>query len=267
MILTILGILSPIFAAALCYFTPLDWWWLAPVALGIFLALNILLILFLAVVSLFFKKGIGEKPSRFCRFVVIHIMDWFHALANISVKLEGEELIPKEPCLLICNHISLLDATTATKALRSRRISIVAKESVFRIPLVASYIRRCSFLPLDRSNPRKGLATLKQASKLMTEYGLDMLIYPEGTRSTTGELLPFKEGAFMVAKWAKAPIVVMKVEGTNKAKGRSPFRRTQVTLTVVGVIDKAQVEGMRVAPLSDAARAIMSGTTTTEAQK
>ncbi len=257
MILTVFGILSPIVAATLCYFLPLSWWWCAPLALSVFLTLNVLLILFELVATVFFKREIGGKPSRFCRFFMEHMMDWFHSLARISVKLEGEEMIPKEPCLLICNHISLLDATTAVKALRRRKMSIIAKESVFRIPLVAPYIRRCSFLPLDRGNPRKGLATLKNASKLMTEYGMDVLIYPEGTRSTNGELLPFKEGAFMVAKWAKAPIVVLKVEGTDKAKGRSPFRKTRVTLRVVGVIDKTCVDETRVTPLAEMAREIM----------
>ena len=257
MILTIFGILSPVIAATLCYFLPISWWWCAPIALGVFLTLNILLILLELFLALFFKREMGGKPSGFCRFVIIHMMDWFHSLARISVKLEGEERLPKEPCLLICNHISLLDATTAVKALRRRKLSIVAKESVFRIPLVAPYIRRCSFLALDRSNPRKGLATLKNASKLITEYGMDVLIYPEGTRSLDGELLPFKEGAFMVAKWAKAPIVVMKVGGTNQAKGRSPFRKTCVTLRVVGVIEQSTVDETRVTPLCEMAREMM----------
>jgi 1-acyl-sn-glycerol-3-phosphate acyltransferase len=257
MILTIFGILSPAIAAALCYFTPLNWWLCAPVALGVFLTLNILMILLELFVTIFFKRGMGGKPSGFCRFVIIHMMDWFYSLANISVKLEGEEQIPKEPCLLICNHISLFDATTAVKALRMRKLSIVAKESVFRIPLIAPYIRRCSFLSLDRSNPRKGLATLKNASKLMTEYGMDVLIYPEGTRSLDGELLPFKEGAFMVAKWAKAPIVVMQVEGTNVVKKKAPFRRTKITLRVVGVINQSTVDETRVTPLCEMAREMM----------
>jgi 1-acyl-sn-glycerol-3-phosphate acyltransferase len=91
----------------------------------------------------------------------------------------------------------------------------------------------------------------------MTEYGMDVLIYPEGTRSLDGELLPFKEGAFMVAKWAKAPIVVMQVEGTNVVKKKAPFRRTKITLRVVGVIDQSTVDETRVTPLCEMAREMM----------
>ena len=257
MIITVFGIISPLIAASLCLFVPISWWWCAPIALGVFTMLNVWLVLSKYVQSLFLKKEVGGKPSAYCRFWVIRVVEWFNTLAGVSVKLEGEENIPDEPCLLICNHRSLFDATVALAALRRRKMSVIAKESVFRLPIVGPFIRRSACLPLDRGNPRKGLATLKNASKLITEYGMDVLIYPEGTRSPDTELLPFKEGAFMVAKWAKAPIVVLKIEGTERIKGRSPLRKTRVTLRVVGVIDKPCVEETRVTPLSDKARDIM----------
>ena len=254
MIFAIFTILSLGVAGVICGFTPVSWWWYLPLALGHFVAVIFVMLLVKFIQSPFLKKEVGGKPSAYCRFWMVHILDLFHNLVGARIKLEGEETIPKEPCLLICNHLSFFDPTTAVTTFRKRKLSIIAKESVFRYPLIAPYIRRCSFLPLDRENPRKGLATLKTASKLMTEYGMDVLIYPEGTRGATGELLPFKEGAFMVAKWAKAPIVILTVEGTSQIKKRFPLRRTPITYRVVDVITPDVVEQMRVAPLAELAR-------------
>jgi len=77
-----------------------------------------------------------------------------------------------------------------------------------------------------------------------------MGIYPEGTRSKSGELLEFKEGAFLLAKRAGAPIVVMATHGTNQITRRMLLRRTRVDLNVLDVIDRDTVKAM---PLSELA--------------
>ena len=77
-----------------------------------------------------------------------------------------------------------------------------------------------------------------------------MGIYPEGTRSKTGELLEFKEGAFLLAKRAKAPVVVITTKGTNQIAKRMILKATKVDLEVIEVIDKETVQDMKLSDLS-----------------
>lgn len=221
------------------------WWQTALLALGgfvgAFLALNVLFLLLLFVISLFFPKGEPKKESRFWRRWTVHAVRWILDMLRVRVKVEGRELLPGEPVVLVSNHRSDFDPMAAMVAFSHRPLVYISKESNLRIPIAGAFVRRCHFLPIDRENPRSALATLKHAASLMREGGLDIGIYPEGTRSYKGGPKPFKEGAFLMAKQAGAPIVLMTTEGTEEIAGHVILRRNIVRLRVLRVISAEEV--------------------------
>ena len=221
------------------------WWQTALLALGgfvgAFLALNVLFLLLLFVISLFFPKGEPKKESRFWRRWTVHAVRWIFDMLRVRVKVEGRELLPGEPVVLVSNHRSDFDPMAAMVAFSHRPLVYISKESNLRIPIAGAFVRRCHFLPIDRENPRSALATLKHAASLMREEGLDIGIYPEGTRSYKGGPKPFKEGAFLMAKQAGAPIVLMTTEGTEEIAGHVILRRNIVRLRVLRVISAEEV--------------------------
>ena len=221
------------------------WWQTALLALGgfvgAFLALNVLFLLLLFVISLFFPKGEPKKESRFWRRWTVHAVRWILDMLRVRVKVEGRELLPEEPVVLVSNHRSDFDPMAAMVAFSHRPLVYISKESNLRIPIAGAFVRRCHFLPIDRENPRSALATLKHAASLMREEGLDIGIYPEGTRSYKGGPKPFKEGAFLMAKQAGAPIVLMTTEGTEEIAGHVILRRNIVRLRVLRVISAEEV--------------------------
>ena len=221
------------------------WWQTALLALGgfvgAFLALNVLFLLLLFVISLFFPKGEPKKESRFWRRWTVHAVRWILDMLRVRVKVEGRELLPGEPMVLVSNHRSDFDPMAAMVAFSHRPLVYISKESNLRIPIAGAFVRRCHFLPIDRENPRSALATLKHAASLMREEGLDIGIYPEGTRSYKGGPKPFKEGAFLMAKQAGAPIVLMTTEGTEEIAGHVILQRNIVRLRVLRVISAEEV--------------------------
>ena len=221
------------------------WWQTALLALGgfvgAFLALNVLFLLLLFVISLFFPKGEPKKESRFWRRWTVHAVRWILDMLRVRVKAEGRDLLPGEPVVLASNHRSDFDPMAAMVAFSHRPLVYISKESNLRIPIAGAFVRRCHFLPIDRENPRSALATLKHAASLMREEGLDIGIYPEGTRSYKGGPKPFKEGAFLMAKQAGAPIVLMTTEGTEEIAGHVILRRNIVRLRVLRVISAEEV--------------------------
>ena len=126
-----------------------------------------------------------------------------------------------------------------------------------KIPLVGTYIYHAGFFGIDRENGMRALRTLKSAAEIMKSSGIDMGIYPEGTRSKTGELLEFKSGAFLLAKRADAPVVIMATRGTEKIVKRFPFRSTRVELEVLEVIEKEKIKELSMDDLCAYVRGVL----------
>ena len=134
------------------------WWQTALLAVGgfvgAFLALNVLFLLLLFVISLFFPKGEPKKESRFWRRWTVHAVRWILDMLRVRVKVEGRELLPGEPVVLVSNHRSDFDPMAAMVAFSHRPLVYISKESNLRIPIAGAFVRRCHFLPIDRETPR-----------------------------------------------------------------------------------------------------------------
>ncbi len=136
------------------------------------------------------------------------------ALAGVRIRVEGTENIPAEACLFMANHTSAVDPVAMFVA-TPRHIAFLAKQELFRIPLLGLAMRRAQFLPVDRSSAEAAAGSVDRAVEQL-RAGVSMMIYPEGTRSPDGHLLPFKRGGFLLAIRAGRPIVPVAIQGAER---------------------------------------------------
>jgi 1-acyl-sn-glycerol-3-phosphate acyltransferase len=140
--------------------------------------------------------------------VTIRIILYF----NGGLEVVGKENIPKEGVIIASNHISYLDPPIIG-SVTPRRCNFMAKRGLFDIPVLGWMIKYAAF-PVDRENPRA--STMKDAVKRIRN-GHIVVVFPEGTRSETGELMEPKPGIGMVAVMSRAPIVPAYITGADKA--------------------------------------------------
>jgi 1-acyl-sn-glycerol-3-phosphate acyltransferase len=133
--------------------------------------------------------------------------------AGISVSVEGAEHIAAPPYLFMSNHQSALDISVLLSCLPVP-FKFVAKRELFRIPVFGRAIKKAGYINIDRDNPREALKAIEDAVAKI-KSGVSVLIFPEGTRSPDGNLLPFMKGAFSLATRAGVPVVPLAVIGTN----------------------------------------------------
>lgn len=215
--------------------------------LGILLSLLLLYVLFLcACAFLVDPKKEYEKNSTFFRFLLDSATAVAMRLLRIRVHVSGTENIPKDTMVLfVSNHRSNFDPIVTWYALKKWRIAFISKPSNFKIPVFGRIIRKCCFMPINREDPRKAIPTINRAAKLLRKQEVSVGIYPEGTRSKTGQLLPFHNGVFKIAQKAEASVVVLCVTGTEKIKKRTPFRRTDVYLDVLEVFSGQSIKEIK----------------------
>jgi len=161
---------------------------------------------------------------------------WF---MRISVVKTGFEKFPDDgSALIVSNHMSLFDPVVLTYLLKDRNVTYISKPENFKIPVIGSLFKKCGYLAIDRDSPRNALQTIYQAADLLRD-GCSVMVYPEGTRNRNPEngLLPFHNGVFKIAKRAEAPVVVMVVTGTELVKKNGPWKRTEVKVEVVDLLD------------------------------
>ena len=228
-----------------------------PILIGFFVALCLLYLLFILVSPVVFPRGTPEHPSPYAAGSIRVALGWFMRIFCVRLRVVGAEKLPSEPVVYVCNHRSALDPVFIICGLRHRRMAFVSKESVLKYPIVGPHMRRAAFLGIDRSSPMQSMRAIHRAARYVREDGIDYGIFPEGTRSHSDELLPFKNGAFLLAKKADAPIVVLTMRGSDTALSRLPWHRPRIKITVTEIIGKEDVRALSHDELSEKARHAM----------
>ena len=154
------------------------------------------------------------------------------ALMRLGLRLEvrGREHVPPSgPVLLVSNHISVLDPPVIGGA-APRELFFLAKEELFAIPLFGRLIARLNARPVKRDG--SDMRALKAALRLLSE-GRALLVFPEGTRGTEGELRAGRPGAGMLAVMSGAAVTPVYVTGTGRVlpPGRAIPRPAKVRVT------------------------------------
>jgi len=197
------------------------------------------------------------RDSKYYRWLLNSATGLMMIILRIRVRVTGMEKLPEGRFLLVSNHRSNFDPILAWYIFRRQNISYVSKKENFNIPIFGRIIRRCCFMAIDRENPRNAIKTINNAAALITADEASVGIYPEGTRSKECTLLPFHAGVFKIAQKAKVPVVVMTITGTENIHKNRPFRKTDVSIDVLGVIPAAELEGVKSEKISDAVRDCM----------
>ncbi|MXY97334.1 MAG: 1-acyl-sn-glycerol-3-phosphate acyltransferase, partial [Gemmatimonadetes bacterium] len=134
-------------------------------------------------------------------------------VGRVPVRLEGLDNLPGgQPCVLVSNHASAADIPILFGSLPIQ-FRIIAKDSLFHIPVLGWCMRLAGYISINRTNPKKAMRSLKKAARQIRE-GFPAVVFPEGTRTRTGELQPFKAGAFMLAIESGVPVVPVGISGS-----------------------------------------------------
>src|SRR5262249_9707461 len=133
---------------------------------------------------------------------------------NARLIVEGREHFDGRPSIVVSNHSSLLDIPALMGAVPGS-MRMVLKEELTKVPIWGPALVASRFIPGSRGAKDKAVAQLTRAERVL-EQGVHVWIAPEGTRSRTGKLLPFKKGAFHLARSLGAPIVPAWIDGTAR---------------------------------------------------
>ncbi len=144
------------------------------------------------------------------------------ALNRVNVTVSGSELLPDGPVIFMSNHQSNFDILSLLAAM-PRRFYWIAKKELFEIPLFGHTMRRGGYIPLDRSDGRKALQSLDEAAATIRQ-GKSVVLFPEGTRTTDGKLLPFKRGGFILARKAGVPVIPVTINGSGRINPANQVR-------------------------------------------
>ena len=168
--------------------------------------------------------GLVDKSGRSGHACARFWSLWCLRAARIRLAVTGLERVPTQgPVIYMGNHQGNFDIHALCRAI-PRTFSWVAKEELFRVPIFGSAMRRAGYIPLDRSDGRKALKSMRLAAERIAA-GTSVVIFPEGTRTLDGSLLPFKRGAFLLAARAGVPIVPFTINGSME---RNPRNRIEL---------------------------------------
>ncbi|MBI3394806.1 MAG: 1-acyl-sn-glycerol-3-phosphate acyltransferase [Spirochaetia bacterium] len=207
-------------------------------------------------VCLLFGSAAGAHVFHvwWCRLMV------FISPARLHV-IHPERLNRTPPVIYVSNHESLFDVLIVGAVLKTQ-YRWLAKDSLFRIPILGRGMKRTGYIPIARENKDAGMKSLYRAAERV-KAGISVFIFPEGTRTKTGKMLPFKQGAFILAKKAEVTIQPLTIHGTGAClpvqKGRWIQRiyRGDVFVTVHEAIAPERYGAMSAAELSDTVRNVI----------
>jgi 1-acyl-sn-glycerol-3-phosphate acyltransferase len=200
---------------------------------------NLFLVLGTAILAVLTIAVAWLPPRRQWSFAVMRI--WSSSLlASGLVRVEARyspELEPGRSYVFLSNHQSLFDIPVLI-ATAPGQLRMIAKQSLFRIPLFGWALKAGGFVPVDRADRSTAGKTFSSASARLRE-GTSMLLFPEGTRSTEDVLLPFQRGGFLLALKSGLPIVPVGIHGTRAIQRRGSFviHPGRVTVTYGAPID------------------------------
>lgn len=165
------------------------------------------------------------------------------AIARIRIRVHRWDDRPSRPhYIYMMNHSSNLDVPAVFIHLPGE-VRVLGKKELFRLPVLGTVMKMGGFVPVDRSNREAAVASVKRAAEVARQ-GASFLIAPEGTRSRTGEMLPFKKGAFRMAIESGVPIQPIAVRGVFELMPPGAFAIRSGTIEVV-FLEPVSTAGLR----------------------
>ena len=154
------------------------------------------------------------------------------ALTGIRYRVSGRENVPHTAVVFCSNHESNVDPPVLFEALH-RRLHVLYKAELHKFPIMGTVFDIGGFVPIERNDRESAMRSIAMGAESL-KAGNSFLIFPEGTRSRSGDLLPFKKGGFIMAIEAQVPVVPVAISGGRAAmrKGSPIVRPVHVTVRI-----------------------------------
>ena len=179
------------------------------------------------------------------------------AISMVRVKASGLNNILDEPAIYAANHASQLDIPIMCTRV-NRPMFFIAKIELKKVPILSQYIKVVGMILVDRKNRERAMASMRTAIQDI-QGGKSIAAFPEGTRTKTGELLPFKKGIFTIAKEGRIPIVPIAIVGSSKALASGSFfiRPATVELRILPALNSGEFFNMSIEEMANHTRSLI----------
>ncbi|MFN8366464.1 MAG: lysophospholipid acyltransferase family protein [Candidatus Kapaibacterium sp.] len=151
-------------------------------------------------------------------------------LGNVRLTIRGNNTTQPEPCIYICNHRSLFDIPCVLASITDD-IRIMYKHELNRIPVFGWILALSPFIAVNRADAKDAVASIDMAVEQIRE-GASVLLFPEGTWSTTRDVLPFKRGAVVLAARSGKQVIPVAISGTEKIVPPDTYTFTSGAVTI-----------------------------------
>ncbi len=142
---------------------------------------------------------------------------------GIRLTIEGRDrLEPGKPYYFVGNHQSAIDIPIIMLA-TGGDVRFMAKDTLFKLPVMGSAMHRCGYVPIDRDDARSTSRALRRALERMKNDPVSFAMFPEGTRTYDGRLLPFRKGALKIGLLSGMPVVPFTIDGAWRVNDRARF--------------------------------------------
>jgi 1-acyl-sn-glycerol-3-phosphate acyltransferase len=153
-------------------------------------------------------------------------------ISGIKLEVNGFENINKEKTyVFVSNHSSQYDIVVLQKTIPNRMVMIFKKE-LAKIPFFGWQLALGPYVMVDRENYEKAMQSIEEAKEKMQKHNISIVVFAEGTRSKTGEIQPFKRGAFRLATQVGYPIIPTTIIGSNKIMPKGTYKLRRGTIKV-----------------------------------
>lgn len=219
-------------------------------ALGVLITLVGALV---AIVASFLTKG-GNFPhlvGRFWAWSIVYV-------SRVKVSVQGlEHIDPGAAYVYMANHQSMFDIPSLLGYLPVQ-FRWLAKMELFQIPVFGYSMARVGYIGIDRSNRKSAYKSLQEAAQKIA-HGVSVVVFPEGTRSTDGQIKSFKAGGFYLAIRSGRPIVPVVIYGSHHVmpKGRLRINRGQIILSIHPPIETTHYNNKNKEDLMELVRSTM----------
>ena len=157
---------------------------------------------------------------------------WGVQLVGVKIEVRGlEHLQAGHNYIFMSNHASNLDPPILIPVIPGR-CSVLVKKELFRIPVLGTGMKQAELVPVDRGDQEAAIESVRRAIQVL-QKGLHMVVYPEGTRTSDGRLLPFKKGPFHLAMDSGVEVVPVTLLGTYESWPKTRFAVRPGTATVI----------------------------------
>jgi len=190
-----------------------------------FICLNAFIVVFTIIMCLWgLFLSLFNRSGRIIHFYTA--VPWAKTIlwiSGVKVRIQGlENVETNAPRIYLSNHQSAFDILGLI-ACFPVDFKFIVKKELMRIPLFGDVLKRVGYISIDRSNPRRAMESMNEAAEKI-KTGVSVLVFPEGTRSLDGSLLPLKKGGFHLALKSKCDVVPVAIINSSSIVPKGSLR-------------------------------------------